>query len=86
MPPKEPQPIDLNTLDARELGHLKENLESEVQSLTQSAVSLQRVAGEFGKSGRAIERLAEAEEGQQSPKFNNPQSKTGILLYMSDQL
>ena len=57
------KPIDLSLLDPKELSSLREQLDGEVQSLTQSAVALQRAAGEFGKSGKAIETLAEQEEG-----------------------
>ena len=56
--------IDLSLLDAKELASLREQLDGEVQSLTQSALTLQRAAGEFGKSGKAVETLAEQEEGQ----------------------
>lgn len=64
MAPKESQTIDLNTLDRNELASLRENLDADVQNLTQSALALQRAAGEFGKSGQAIERLADQEEGK----------------------
>lgn len=64
MPPNEGQPIDLGTLDVRELTGLQENLQADVQNLTQSAIALQRAAGDFGKSGQAIERLAEQKEGK----------------------
>jgi prefoldin alpha subunit len=56
--------IDLSTLDGRELAGLQEQLDAEVQNLTQSAMTLQRAAGGFGKSGRAIEQLAQQKEGQ----------------------
>jgi len=55
--------IDLSTLDGRELAGLQEQLDAEVQNLTQSAMTLQRAAGGFGKSGRAIEQLAQQKEG-----------------------
>ena len=64
MPPREARTIDLGTLDPRELADLRDNVEADVQNLTQSAVALQRAAGEFGKSGQAIERLAEQKEGK----------------------
>jgi hypothetical protein len=63
MASKKENTIDLSTLDARELSSLREQMDAEVQSLTQSAVALQRAAGDFGKSGRAIEKLAEQKEG-----------------------
>lgn len=56
--------VDLSLLDPKELASLREQLDGEVQSLTQSAVALQRAAGEFGKSGKAIETLSQQEEGQ----------------------
>ena len=56
--------IDLSLLDAKELSGLREQLDAEVQSLTQSAIALQQAAGEFGKSGKAIETLAEQTEGE----------------------
>ena len=65
MAPKKENVIDLSTLDVRELAALQEQLDGEVQSLTQSAVTLQRAAGGFGKSGRAIEQLAQQKEGPQ---------------------
>lgn len=55
--------IDLSLLDVKELSALREQLEADVQSLTQSAIALQQAAGEFGKSGKAIETLAELHEG-----------------------
>ena len=64
MPPREARTIDLSTLDPRELADLRDNVEADVQNLTQSAVALQRAAGEFGKSGQAIEKLAEQKEGK----------------------
>ena len=59
--------IDLSALDARELAGLQEQLDAEVQSLTQSAVTLQRAAASFGKSGRAVEQLAQQQEGEHCP-------------------
>lgn len=64
MPPKERQAIDLNTLDAQQLSSIREQLEEEVQSFVRSSVALQKAAGEFGSSGRAIESLSEQKEGQ----------------------
>lgn len=65
MPPKERQAIDLNTLDAQQLGSIREQLEEEVQSFVRSSVALQKAAGEFGSSGRAIESLSEQKEGKE---------------------
>lgn len=63
MTSKKEKTIDLSLLDAKELRSLRDQLDAEVQSLSQSAVALQRAAGEFGKSGRSIETLAEQDEG-----------------------
>ena len=62
----EKQQVELTQLDVRDLGLIKEQIEGEVQSLTQSAVALQKAAAEFGKSGRSIEQLASREEGADS--------------------
>jgi hypothetical protein len=64
MPPKERQTIDLNTLSAEQLDTIREQLEEEIQSFIRSSVALQKAAGEFGSSGRAIENLAEQKEGR----------------------
>lgn len=64
MAAKKGKTVDLSVLDVKELASLKDQLDAEVQSLTQSAVALQRAAGEFGKSGQAIENLAEQDEGR----------------------
>ncbi|KAK9907732.1 hypothetical protein WJX75_008850 [Coccomyxa subellipsoidea] len=64
MPPKERQVIDLNTLDAQQLSSIREQLEEEIQSFVRSSVALQKAAGEFGSSGRAVEALSEQKEGQ----------------------
>lgn len=63
MPPKSGTPIDLNTLDPRELAGLKEDLQNQVESLTRSALVLQKTAGEFGKAGQAVETLKDQKEG-----------------------
>lgn len=63
MPPKERQAIDLNTLDAQQLSSIREQLEEEIQSFVRSSVTLQKAAGEFGSSGRAVEALSEQKEG-----------------------
>jgi hypothetical protein len=70
MPPKERQVIDLNTLDAQQLSSIREQLEEEIQSFVRSSVALQKAAGEFGSSGRAVEALSEQKEGRHSPLCN----------------
>ncbi len=67
MPPKERKAIDLNTLDAQQLSSIREQLEEEIQSFVRSSVALQKAAGEFGSSGRAIESLGEQKEGTGIP-------------------
>lgn len=60
MPPKQ---IDISTLDPRQLQSIHEQIQSEMESLAQSSVALQRAAGEYGNSGRALEQLSEQQEG-----------------------
>lgn len=60
MPPKQ---IDISTLDPRQLQSIHEQIQSEMESLAQSSVALQRAAGEYGNSGRALEQLSEQKEG-----------------------
>ena len=64
MPPKERQRVDLSALDPEQLASVQQQLEEEIQSLAQSSLALQKAAGEFGKSGRAVEALAEQKEGE----------------------
>ncbi|KAK9832022.1 hypothetical protein WJX84_011049 [Apatococcus fuscideae] len=64
MTSKEPQTIDLKTIEPQQLNGLREQLEAEMQNLSASATALQSAAGQFGSSGRAIERLAQQEAGQ----------------------
>ena len=80
MPPREARTIDLGTLDPRELADLRDNVEADVQNLTQSAVALQRAAGEFGKSGQAIEKLAEQKEGKLWETVGRAQADTVLNL------
>lgn len=80
MPPKERQAIDLSTLDAQQLSSIREQLEEEVQSFVRSSVALQKAAGEFGSSGRAIESLSEQKEGK---KFTLDSSSSYPLLTSS---
>ena len=86
MAPKKENVIDLSTLDVRELAALQEQLDGEVQSLTQSAVTLQRAAGGFGKSGRAIEQLAQQKEGSQSHALGGTFNETQHMHKSSKML
>lgn len=63
MPPKGGQAIDLNTLDPRELAGLRSDLDAQIESLTRSAIVLQKTAAEFGKAGQAVELLKDQKEG-----------------------
>lgn len=63
MPAAEPQKVRLDALDAKDLTMLQQQLEEEVQSLSSSSLALQKVAGELGNSGRAIESLQDRKEG-----------------------
>lgn len=60
MPPKQ---VDITTFEPRQLQGLQENLENEINNLAQSSMALQKAAGEYGNSGRALEQLAEQKEG-----------------------
>ena len=60
MPPKQ---VDIASLDPRQIQSIHEQLESEINNFAQSSVALQRAAGEYGSSGRALEQLAEQQEG-----------------------
>ncbi|KAK9816040.1 hypothetical protein WJX74_007990 [Apatococcus lobatus] len=64
MTSKEPQTVDLKTVEPQQLMGLRDQLEGEMQNLSASATALQSAAGQFGSSGRAIERLAHQESGQ----------------------
>ena len=68
MPPKQ---IDISTLDPRQLQSIHEQIQSEMESLAQSSVALQRAAGEYGNSGRALEQLSEQKEGVRSINTNH---------------
>jgi hypothetical protein len=60
MPPKQ---VDISTLDPRQLQSIHESIENEINNLVQSSVALQRAAGEYGNSGRALQQLSEQKEG-----------------------
>ena len=81
MPPKQPpssssafneRRLDIGSLPPRELVALRDQLEQEARSLAQRAMALQQVAAQFGGSGRAIERLAEREKGEEEKVFFSP--------------
>lgn len=56
--------LRIDTLDPQQLHQLKERLEGDVQRMASSNVSLQRAAGAFGVSGKAIETLKAGKEGK----------------------
>ncbi len=58
-----PQQVDISTLDPRQLQSIHEQIENEINNLVQSSVALQRAAGEYGNSGRALQQLSEQKEG-----------------------
>lgn len=60
MPPKQ---VDISTLDPRQLQSIHEQIENEINNLAQSSVALQRAAGEYGNSGRALQQLSEQQTG-----------------------
>ena len=57
--------IDISRLPPRELASLRDTLTEEVRGLAQRSLALQKVAAQYGGSGRAIERLAEQEAGEE---------------------
>ena len=61
MPPKQ---VDISALEPRQLQSIHEQIQSEMENLAQSSVALQRAAGEYGNSGRALEQLSEQKEGR----------------------
>ena len=67
MAPKERQQrVDLSSLEPEQLASVQQQLEEEIESLAQSIMALQKAAGEFGKSGRAVEAMAEQKEGERN--------------------
>lgn len=58
-----PKQVDISTLDPRQLQSIHEQIENEINNLVQSSVALQRAAGEYGNSGRALQQLSEQKEG-----------------------
>ena len=61
MPPKQ---VDISALDPRQLQSIHEQIQNEMENLAQSSVALQRAAGEYGSSGRALEQLSDQKEGE----------------------
>ena len=56
--------IDIGSLPPRELQALASRLRSDVDGLAERGRALQKVAAGFGAAGRAIDRLAEQQEGE----------------------
>lgn len=67
MPAKQ---VDISTFEPRQLQAVQESLESEINNLANSSMALQKAAGEYGNSGRALEHLAEQKEGKAGPCAN----------------
>ena len=66
MPPPQPERrIDIGRLPPRELASLRDSLQEELQGLAQRALALQKVAAQFGGSGRAIDVLAAQKPGEE---------------------
>lgn len=65
-----PEGLRIDTLDPQQLVTLKERLEGDIQRMVSSNVSLQRAAGAFGASGKAIETLKNGEEGTAQDMFD----------------
>lgn len=63
MPPSNNEPVPITSLDPRQLQGLKERLESDLNLLGANNVQLQKAAGAFSSSNRAIETLAKSKEG-----------------------
>lgn len=59
--------INLSTLNPQQLQMLKEQFENELQSFSQSAITLQKAAGEFHSGARAIEELGQRKQGRPRP-------------------
>lgn len=77
MPPKQ---IDVSSLDPRQLQSIHEQIQSEMESLAQSSVALQRAAGEYGNSGRALEQLSEQKEGAILPNIEPITTASNLAL------
>jgi len=56
--------VQLSSVPLQQLLNIREQVEAEVQQLTQSSITLQKVAGEYATSGRAVEELSQQKEGQ----------------------
>ena len=55
--------IDLSTLAPQQLDGLRQQIEGELQQLTQSLQTMQNVAKQYGLSGQAINQLKTQEPG-----------------------
>ena len=73
MPAKQ---VDISTFEPRQLQAVQESLESEINNLANSSMALQKAAGEYGNSGRALEQLAEQKEGKAGPYANTHELKS----------
>ncbi|PRW44299.1 prefoldin subunit 5 [Chlorella sorokiniana] len=58
------EPVSLNALGPQELVQVRQQLEQELQTMTQNAVALQGTAGKFAAAGQAVEYLQEQKQGQ----------------------
>ena len=65
MPPAPEQGggVRIDNLPLEQLTGLKERLEGDIQRMVSSNISLQRAAGAFGGSGKAIETLQASKAG-----------------------
>lgn len=66
MPPKQ---VDISALEPRQLQGIQESLQNEINNLANSSMALQKAAGEYGNSGRALEQLAEQQTGTAQPVY-----------------
>lgn len=55
--------VSLDSLGPEELAHVRQQLETEVNSLLQNAVALQQTATMFAAAGQAVENLQKQEPG-----------------------
>ena len=61
--PADQRQVRLDSLGPRELQMIQEQLQEELQGLSQSSLTLQKAAAEYGTSGRAVEQLAGNKKG-----------------------
>lgn len=57
--------VPISALSIQQLAEIRQNLEQEVNTFVQNAVTLQQTAGRFALAGQAVERLQEQRQGQQ---------------------